>query len=321
MKSYIHIKDIATNIYAYKAELMGLAIFWLMLFHSPRVGVISVIQDFGNIGVDIFCFLSGFTCSLSYLKGASKEGEGVLKTFYRKRIKRVLPPYFIFYLAWNAFFYIVQRYDVEGFLKNTFFYDVVVNNGTTLWYIPAITVMYLITPLYIKLCKSSKWIHCLPLLLFVIDICRSCLGIPIFFATLWVRLPIYLVGVSLFVLKDKDIVINRYTLYGLTITTIIVICVHTYRPELVNYKFCYVLFVPFVLTLVCLWQYKSKIWAFLGKISLENYLLHWLTVVTIQKYLPTTPIVVNIIIAVVVATIASYVYHVTLEKTVYRILK
>lgn len=40
----------------------------IVFFHSERLQVIVKIQDFWDIGVDIFLFLGAYTCTASYVK-------------------------------------------------------------------------------------------------------------------------------------------------------------------------------------------------------------------------------------------------------------
>lgn len=47
---------------------MGLAMTLIVFFHSEKLQVIVKIQDFWDIGVDIFLFLGAYTCTASYVK-------------------------------------------------------------------------------------------------------------------------------------------------------------------------------------------------------------------------------------------------------------
>lgn len=65
MKANI-MEKIANNICMYKVELMVLAIICIMMFHMA-VPVVLGIKPLLQIGVDLFLFLSAFTCVKSYL--------------------------------------------------------------------------------------------------------------------------------------------------------------------------------------------------------------------------------------------------------------
>lgn len=80
----------------YKGELMGISIFWIVVFHligqkllklPPYLTGLSGILYHGNLGVDIFLLLSGmglyYSCKKNFEVGL----------FYKKRIKRIFVPY------------------------------------------------------------------------------------------------------------------------------------------------------------------------------------------------------------------------------------
>lgn len=58
------------NISRYRGELMGLAIIFVVLFHVglPREDIFFGLRRMGNIGVDIFLFLSGIGLWYSWSK-------------------------------------------------------------------------------------------------------------------------------------------------------------------------------------------------------------------------------------------------------------
>lgn len=95
------------NITKYRNEIYGISALWIMLFHGcilKKVHLANVselmysILNFGNVGVDIFLFLSGISCFYSFHKIQDWD------LFYKKRLMRVLPPYMIGggkYVAFN----------------------------------------------------------------------------------------------------------------------------------------------------------------------------------------------------------------------------
>lgn len=76
----------------YRNELYGFSIIWIILFHGIILKKCSLptslklLEDFlkrGNLGVEIFLFLSG--CCLYF---SMKEDDNILN-FYRKRLLRI----------------------------------------------------------------------------------------------------------------------------------------------------------------------------------------------------------------------------------------
>lgn len=90
------------DVLSYRNELYGLAIFWIVLFHiycnvgfvgksilpSKVYTAISLIMIRGNLGVDVFLFLSAIGLSRSIRNND-------IKTFYHHRWNRVFLPYLL----------------------------------------------------------------------------------------------------------------------------------------------------------------------------------------------------------------------------------
>lgn len=91
--------EIKTEIESLRMELMGFAIILIMLFH---LGVLP----FGECGVDIFLFLSGFSMYHSL-----SRNDNIVK-FYRKRLLRILPAYLIIAIP----FFFLKTYTIDEFL-------------------------------------------------------------------------------------------------------------------------------------------------------------------------------------------------------------
>jgi peptidoglycan/LPS O-acetylase OafA/YrhL len=52
----------------YRTELMGIAIFYIFLFHIYDIGYAYKIRSYGYVGVDIFFMLSGIGLIYSWKK-------------------------------------------------------------------------------------------------------------------------------------------------------------------------------------------------------------------------------------------------------------
>lgn len=101
----------------YRDEIYGLSIFWIMLFHGhlievlyfkniPALGFLDGIISHGNIGVEVFLFLSGICLYFSY----HKNGEPV--QFMRKRIARVFPPLLLIYGPFTVFLHSMGKMSI-----------------------------------------------------------------------------------------------------------------------------------------------------------------------------------------------------------------
>ena len=77
----------------YRSALMGIAALIIVILHahwdSPFV-LFRAIENFGNMGVDIFAFLAGF--GLSHSLG---KKDYTFEGYYKKRLNRLLPDYYV----------------------------------------------------------------------------------------------------------------------------------------------------------------------------------------------------------------------------------
>ena len=86
------IKDIElANISRYRGELMGAAMLFIILFHValPRENAFFGLRRMGNVGVDMFLFLSGIGLWFSWMKNPSA------KHFFIRRYLRIYPAWLI----------------------------------------------------------------------------------------------------------------------------------------------------------------------------------------------------------------------------------
>ena len=130
------------NLSEKRTEIMGVAMLMVIAYHfALHFGFYhSPIIVRGDIGVDIFFFLSGFGCGFSVSKHSPKD-------FYANRIKRIVPIYFIIgilsilgnYLFLNQH---VGAIDVYRLLCISFF----THGDLSVWYIHASMLFYLLTP-------------------------------------------------------------------------------------------------------------------------------------------------------------------------------
>ena len=140
----------------YRKEIMGIAILLIMICHNSMDfpgsfhDINSGIKMLGQLGVDIFFFLSGFGCYYSMT-----NNDNVL-IFYKKRFLRILPAYLIAVVL-NAFIIIpifkepigeyLWKYSLISFFTNAVLIE---------WFIASILLLYLLYPLIYRLIKSNR---------------------------------------------------------------------------------------------------------------------------------------------------------------------
>lgn len=147
----------------YRAELMGAACLLVMLGHFADNNTANGIYEtslffrfasIGNVGVDIFLFLSGIGLYYSYERSSAG--------FFKRRLFRVLIPYLIFAVP----YYIWQEIAAGGkFIPDILGVSFFTKGDVITWYIPAILIFYLIYPLLHRvfgaagrLSRSSKFV-------------------------------------------------------------------------------------------------------------------------------------------------------------------
>jgi peptidoglycan/LPS O-acetylase OafA/YrhL len=77
----------------------GIGILFVVLAHTPTRGdVLGPIRPIGALGVHMFFALSGFLITHRFMEEQEQTGRIDLRAFYRRRVRRILPPAMI-YLA------------------------------------------------------------------------------------------------------------------------------------------------------------------------------------------------------------------------------
>lgn len=142
----------------YKSELMGISIFWIVIFHLvgqkflklplPLTNLSGIVQH-GNIGVDIFLLLSGMGLYYSCKKNF------VPKLFYKKRIKRILIPYMFISVGYWALRYIFVEPNIGHFIADISLYSFWACGRQIFWFIALLIPLYIIYPLIFIITESK----------------------------------------------------------------------------------------------------------------------------------------------------------------------
>lgn len=329
----------------YRNALMGIAILWIMIHHSGLCipNPFFVIKRTGYCGVEIFLFLSGLGCAYSLNKNSDRF------EFYSRRLKRIYPHYLPILIP----FFIVVSSKMEGTSVVDWIRDILGNitcisfwsmQGYSFnWYIPGIIAFYLMTPLFYEaiIRYQKKGLFFLLAVSFVAGLCFARSSTLL---TAISRFPIYILGVYAGILlvnsnseKEKKqmswkmrIIIYISGIVGFVILGLL----HKYKDTMpVDF---YNVFYPCILisfAIICFFcqvfelldkvkvgKAIIKIFEFIGKISLDIYLIHivFFTPVgmliegSFEKVNPKPFSISNFIIwtAIIVSTIfVSFVYN------------
>ena len=180
---------------------MGFAIIIVMLFHVnlSRSSAFFGLRRMGNLGVDIFFFLSGIGLWYSWAK------QQDWKRFYMNRALRIYPAWLII----AGYFYVSNYINLP--VKNAtntidLIGDILINwdfwlhDELTFWYVPATMMLYLFAPFYMELIRRHpifRWLVVVPLMWciitqYVTPVHQAVGHIEIF----WSRVPVFFLGIN-----------------------------------------------------------------------------------------------------------------------------
>ena len=283
----------------YRTPLMGIAMLMVIAYHQiGKPAEISLFNyDFFSLfcslchgGTDIFIFFSGMGLYYSLSKGDT------IKVFYKRRVIRLIPCYYIVILlvAWFSnnisFWGIVEQMSIIGFfIPGLSYYD---------WFVPSILFLYLITPWYHKYfynkeCIATALAVLTGLVLTTILIVIQKGTIIQFFS----RIPIFFIGfyIGYSLKENKKITKSRSFIILLILLAMFSLVILAYLT-LENNNDCIFLrrngitHLPWILItpgfcfccaylLSVLEKFKTTNWinvilVFIGGVSLEVYLIH-----------------------------------------------
>ena len=124
---------------------------FVILFHVAldRGDPFYGLRRCGNVGVDIFLFLSGVGLWFAWTK------TPCISHFYRRRLLRILPTWLVCSTAFYLPDYLgARRYSqsiVDLIGDITINWDFWLHDELTFWYVPAIMLLYLLAPWYMML--------------------------------------------------------------------------------------------------------------------------------------------------------------------------
>lgn len=278
----------------YRTHLMGLAMLWVIFFHSSIIihnPIIDFVKSIGYGGVDIFLMLSGLGLYYSYRKCSNPV------SFYKRRVFRILPTYIPIVLGYYVLLYILNLAPLKAIFLNittlSFWFH---SDYMFDWYIPALILLYFITPFIMHIFEkqqtpSSKYItiglFILISLFISFMIMNSKLNYLIIFTS---RIPIFLIGILIGYWSDSNkIITKKHLLLHLTCLIIGFSLLSLFINHFDAYLWSYGLWWwPFMLITVplclficlileCLCSVTSSqlnILKFFGLFSLELYLFH-----------------------------------------------
>lgn len=276
----------------YRGEIYGLTIIWIMLLHgsildkvhfSPQFEWLYIILKHGNVGVDIFLFLSGIGLYYSFQKNTS------LYEYMKKRLLRILLPYGIIAGVLFGYYYLYLQGDKKQFFMKFTTQNLWFQKDHMIWYVNMILLCYFIYPyiyaFFFERKENRVWLRCGLLvaativftLLFekaapktVANLEIVLTRLPIFFlGSAWGRLVYEKRKLPLWgIILSYLLVITSYPIFK---RTLIVGIPQRYYYAILAIALC-VVFATVCSVLSFVWL--RKILCFFGGISFELYLIH-----------------------------------------------
>lgn len=283
----------------YRNLIYGFAAVWIVLYHLftkfywPQIPVFSQFLKVGNMGVDIFLFLSAVSLSFSIEKNTTKE-------FYKNRFKRVFITYLLIagpFMVWKYFIIgTVTTKSVVDFLLelSTLSYFWTKEGVFPVWYVPCIMFFYLIYPLLYKIKKKNSLYLIILIVVAVIgEIFLKEINSPVYIFTerTMSRIPIFLIGMLCadFVKEAKPI--KNSTMILIILAGIVGFILTGWFSKYLELVYERYLYAPMSIAFIVGFGYVAqklentkiqktigKVLTFCGGISLEIYLVHVCTI-------------------------------------------
>lgn len=268
---------------------MGFAILFIMLFHFESHNPFFHSQFFiiGDIGVECFLLLSGLG---NYYSLSRTEGQSVWQ-FYKRKLLRILPAFWIMIIPISLFQYMQHGISLTMFLTRILGLSAFNEGARGYWYITALLICYIISPLLYRIFKKSNIKDIIVVLLsFILCYLLSFLiGVEILFR----RLPVFILGMYVGKLCfNKNPSVNVSLV--LIISILLFACTQYYRINSSSDSPIYrllsnVLSLPLIMSIayfisIPVMKYVRILFNFMGKISLELYLVHIFIMRYISQY-------------------------------------
>lgn len=297
---------------------MGISILWIMLFHAgfeaPDNMILRALWYFfisfgGGIGVPIFLILSGMGLMYSELRNSH---VGKWNIWANKRFIRIIPAYIIV----ASIYYFLKGESLYGVGYNLIFLNFVREGQWDFWYIALIIFCYAIFPFVVSLCRKYS-----PLIVIVslsvlswiiaysLNLCMSHIyrNVEIFIH----RIPCFLMGIYIgYLLYNKRGKEYNYLICScLILEGLIFFLPYKFIGDM-RWTFTFMSFPVLCLisAIIPIFKLTNKIFIYLGKRSLEIYLVHVSFGNMLLKKFPDYPIFELILYFVCSLLIAEVIY-------------
>lgn len=258
----------------HRLSVFGIALIWIFFRHtyfynSFSYGIFDYIVQIGDIGVDVFMFLSAYGLCFSYKKNNDK------KYFYKRRLLRILPSVFALLFVFALVDTFVFGAGLSHCINPLYWFN---SLYSTYWFIGAIILFYAVFPfLYEGIAKlKCNQVYVvigafLVAVLCVMLILRTKNSQLYQLVVYSARIPILIIGM---LMATTGIWKQKYVILCLIIS-IPLVYILPKDFQRISYSLLavpLVYFIPFILDK--LHPVFLRIFTFVGVCSLEFYLIH-----------------------------------------------
>lgn len=147
----------------YRNEIYGFSILWILLFHMEKIEKVEffrgipvlhwfdTIARYGNMGVDMFLFMSGICLYFSFARNNN------LQEYYKKRLTRIFFPIVFIPLPLWLVYLLVGRISIWGLFNRALLVEYWISKDVQVWFASFIVVLYLVYPyLYYYLFRKNN---------------------------------------------------------------------------------------------------------------------------------------------------------------------
>lgn len=283
--------------------IKGLMAIFVVLCHLsliyPGGTILPVFEYLGDAAVGIFFFLSGYGLMKQYsLRNDYHIG------FIQKRLNRVLIPYLIVnVIYWLYYLFIGERYGFTDLINSLKTGDLLVSYS---WYIVEVLILYLFFYLFMRIDrKKMKYMIVSHIVLYLVLIFMF-KGLN--YAPYWYRSTyMYIIGL-LYVVFEKQITAFIRNNYVICLGTAIITGLLMFIYKVPYYYFEIALLLAIILVFNR-FELNNRPLIFLGRISLEIYLLHGLIIKFFRRFISTEASFLSLTLILFLIVSGSYLFN------------
>lgn len=278
----------------YRNQIYGLCAIWIIFFHIqrriefPDFPILTQLLKMGNVGVDVFMFLSGYCLCLSFKRNSN------LRRFFRKRVSRVVIPYLIISIPYFLYRAFIVKQSLSFFKQClTFAIDISgvsfwLKGFQTTWFVHAIIVLYCLFPLFYYIISKGKKVGITLMALIYLLILLCYFYLPSFDNNdiALCRFPVFILGIFM-AYYGLGAFQTKRSLFISAIYVILIIWIlptkdFMYQHFRNGYAPLFIFFITMVIPLMALMAkvvekldaVSNRILLFIGGLSLEIYIIH-----------------------------------------------